>query len=102
MSVVCALRKELAGGALGTHLLQPRVWPGRGTSSVSWASGLMEMIHRARASLGFLPLPACPFSPTDIFLLEVFLNSSSNALSRNNKTVSSLPNYRGHKIRKFG
>lgn len=63
MSVVCALRKELAGGALGTHLLQPRVWPGRGTRSVSGAPGLMAMIRLTRASLGFLPLPACPPSP---------------------------------------
>lgn len=80
MSVVCALRKELAGGALGTHLLQPRVWPGRGTRSISWAPGLMEMIRRTRAYLGFVPLPACPPSPTDIFPLGVSLNSRSNAL----------------------
>lgn len=69
MSVVCALRKELAGGALGTDLLQPRVWPGRGTRSVSWAPGLMEMIRRTRAYLDFslsprpVPLPRQISSP---------------------------------------
>lgn len=81
MSVVCALRKELAGGALGTYLLQPRVWPGRGTRSVSWAPGLMEMIRRTRAYLDFLHFsPACPPSPTDIFPSELSLNSRSNAV----------------------
>lgn len=70
MSVVCALRKELAGGALGTYLLQPRVWPGRGTRSFSWAPGLMEVIRLTRAYLYFLPLAASPPSPTGIFPLR--------------------------------
>lgn len=52
MSVVCALHKELAGGALGAHLLQPRVWPGRATKSVCGAPGVVVgMVLQPRAPL---------------------------------------------------
>lgn len=68
---VCALRKALAGGALGAHLLQPRVWPGRGPRSVCGAPG-------GRGGGDDAPSPGIsgfsPFAGPDRFVFPVELS----------------------------
>lgn len=78
MSVVCALRKELPGEALGAHLLQPRVWPWRrpGSACGDPEDGGDRHDPLSPGIYGFSPF-AClsPFPDGFVVPLEVSLTS---------------------------